>query len=36
LDRPTVAREIQLAELNEDRPPVAVTELPVPIEDLPT
>ncbi|MEW1953429.1 helix-turn-helix transcriptional regulator [Terrabacter sp. NPDC080008] len=36
LDRPTVAREIQLAELNKDRPPVAVTELPVPIEELPT
>ena len=36
LDRPTVAREIQLAELNQDRPPVAVTELPVAIEDLPT
>ncbi|WP_374969342.1 response regulator transcription factor [Terrabacter sp. BE26] len=36
LDRPTVAREIQLAELNQDRPPVAVTELPVPIEDRPT
>ena len=36
LDRPTVAREIQLAELNQDRPPIAVTELPVPIEELPT
>jgi len=36
LDRPTVAREIQLAELNQDRPPVTVTELPVPIENHPT
>ncbi len=36
LDRPTVAREIQLAELNQDRPPIAVTELPVPVEGLPT
>src|SRR4051812_45458018 len=36
LDRPTVAREIQLAELNQDRPPVAATELPVPVEELPT
>ncbi|WP_374969651.1 response regulator transcription factor [Terrabacter sp. BE26] len=36
LDRPTVAREIQLAELNHDRAPVAVTELPVPIENHPT
>jgi DNA-binding CsgD family transcriptional regulator len=36
LDRPSVAREIQLAELNVDRPPVSVTELPVPMECLPT
>ena len=36
LDRPSVAREIQLAELNQDRPPIAVTELPVPVEELPT
>lgn len=33
VDRPTVAREIQLAELNQDRPPVTATELPVPIEE---
>lgn len=36
LGRPTVAGEAQLAELNKDCPPVAVTELPVPFEDLPT
>jgi DNA-binding CsgD family transcriptional regulator len=36
LDRPTVAREIQLAELNQARPPITVTELPVPVDDLPT
>jgi DNA-binding CsgD family transcriptional regulator len=36
LDRPTVAREIQLAELNQARPPISVTELPVPIDELPT
>ncbi|WP_343908128.1 helix-turn-helix transcriptional regulator [Nocardioides aquiterrae] len=36
LDRPSVAREIQLAELNQNRPPVTVTELPVPVDELPT
>ena len=36
LDRPSVAQEIQLAELNVDRPPVSVTELPVPMDALPT
>ena len=36
LDRPTVAQEIQLAELNRKRPPVSVTELPVPVDELPT
>ena len=36
LDQPSVAREIQLAELNQNRPPITVTELPVPVEELPT
>jgi DNA-binding CsgD family transcriptional regulator len=36
LERPTAAREIQLAELNQARPPIIVTELPVPVDDLPT
>jgi DNA-binding CsgD family transcriptional regulator len=36
LDRPSVAREIQLAELNVNQPPISVTELPVPMDDLPT
>src|SRR5687768_14906107 len=36
LDRPSVAREIQLAELNVNRPPVSVRELPVPRDELPT
>jgi DNA-binding CsgD family transcriptional regulator len=36
LDQPSVAREIQLAELNRSRPPVSVTELPVPVDELPT
>jgi hypothetical protein len=36
LDRPTVAQEIQLAELNRNRPPVSVTELPVPVHEFPT
>jgi DNA-binding CsgD family transcriptional regulator len=31
-----VAREIQIAELNQDRPPISVTELPVPVDELPT
>jgi DNA-binding CsgD family transcriptional regulator len=36
LDQPSVAREIQLAELNRSRPPVSVRELPVPFDELPT
>ncbi len=36
LARPTVAGEIQLAELNQAGPPIAVTELPVQVSDLPT
>ena len=36
LDRPSVSREIQLAQLNRSRPPVSVTELPVAVEELPT
>lgn len=36
LARPSVAREIQLAELNQNRPPISVTELPVPVDELPT
>lgn len=33
VDRPTVAREIQLDELNQDRPPISSIELPIPIEE---
>ena len=36
LDRLSVSREIQLAELNQNQPPVSVTELPVAVEELPT
>lgn len=36
LERPEVARQIQLAELNQNRPPVSVTELPVVLDELPT
>lgn len=36
LDRPSVAREIQLVELNVNRPPVSLAELPVPADALPT
>ena len=36
LDRPSVAREIQLAQLNVNRPPVSVAELPVHRDELPT
>nr|MCW2729034.1 DNA-binding response regulator [Aeromicrobium sp.] len=35
-NRPSVAREIQLAGLNVDRPPVSVRELPLPRDELPT
>jgi DNA-binding CsgD family transcriptional regulator len=36
LDQPSVALEIELAELNQNRPPISVTELPVAMDDLPT
>ncbi|GAA1148710.1 helix-turn-helix transcriptional regulator [Nocardioides aquiterrae] len=36
LGRQAVARETQLAGLHRNRPPVSVTELPVPMEELPT
>lgn len=36
LDRPSVARAIQLAELNQNRPPITVTELPGPVDERPT
>ena len=36
LSSPSVAHEIQLTELNQARPPVSVTELPVPVDELPT
>jgi DNA-binding CsgD family transcriptional regulator len=36
LDRPSVSREIQLAGLNQNRPPVSVAELPVAVEELST
>jgi len=36
LDRPAVAQEIELTGLNRNQPPVSVSELPVPVEDLPT
>lgn len=36
LDRPAVAQEIQLYELNQNRPPVSVAELPVAVDELPT
>lgn len=36
LDRPAVAREIQLNELNHNQPPVSLGELPVAAEELPT
>ena len=36
LEQPSVASEIRLAELNRERPPICVTEMPVPVEELPT
>jgi DNA-binding CsgD family transcriptional regulator len=36
LDRPTVAREIQMAGLNQSQPPVSLKELPIAADDLPT
>lgn len=36
LARRSVAQEIQLARVNMDRPRISVTELPVPVNDLPT
>ena len=36
LDRPSVSREIQLAELNQNRPPVSLAELPFAAEELST
>ncbi|WP_209436873.1 hypothetical protein [Amycolatopsis methanolica] len=36
LDRPSVSREIRLAELDRNRPPVSLAELPVPADELPT
>jgi DNA-binding CsgD family transcriptional regulator len=36
LDRPSVAYEIQMAELHRNRPPVSVAELPVAAAELPT
>ncbi|TVT15496.1 LuxR C-terminal-related transcriptional regulator [Amycolatopsis acidiphila] len=36
LDRPSVSREIRLAELDRNRPPVSLAELPVPAGELPT
>jgi DNA-binding CsgD family transcriptional regulator len=36
LDRPAVAREIQLNELNQNQPPVSLAELPVAADELPT
>ena len=36
LDRPAVAKEIELTGLNRNQPPISVTDLPVPIEELPT
>jgi DNA-binding CsgD family transcriptional regulator len=36
LDRPSVAREIREAELDRDRPPISVTELPMAVENLAT
>lgn len=35
-DRPSVSRESQLAELNQNRPPVSLTELPIAVDELPT
>jgi DNA-binding CsgD family transcriptional regulator len=36
LDRPAVAQEIQLTELNQNQPPVSAAELSVPVDELPT
>ena len=36
LDRPAVAQEIQLTGLNQNRPPVSLADLPVPVDELPT
>lgn len=36
LQQPSVAAEIRLADLNRERPPICVTELPVPVGELPT
>jgi len=36
LDRPAAAVEIQETGLNRDQPPVSLTELPTPLEELPT
>jgi len=36
LDRPSVSREIQLAGLNRDQPPVSLAELPFSVDELPT
>jgi DNA-binding CsgD family transcriptional regulator len=36
LDRPAVAQEIQLTELNQNRPPVSLGELPFAVDELPT
>lgn len=36
LARPSVGQEIQRTELNQDRPPVSLAELPVDVEELPT
>jgi DNA-binding CsgD family transcriptional regulator len=36
LDRPSVAREIRMANLHRNRSPVSVAELPVPAAELPT
>jgi DNA-binding CsgD family transcriptional regulator len=36
LDRPEVAQEVRLAELNQNRPPVSLAELPIPVDELST
>jgi DNA-binding CsgD family transcriptional regulator len=36
LDRPAVAQEIQLTEINRMRPPVSLAELPIAADELPT
>lgn len=36
LDRPSVSREIRSAGLNQNRPPVSLSELPIAAEELPT